>query len=379
MRSTIFAVLGAMALVACGGSDDVKPHRSAAGDPSATGGAGNATGTDPGATASTPAQAACSAVATPKQIGAETNADDVQLVGTTVYYRSDAQVEKVNVDGTGRDMVFTSPALVRSYVDGTTLLAIEQPDPGDANATLEIVDLSAAGQADPTTGKPGIGGSRGQTATNLNAASTYVFGADAASFFLVSDDANGGTGDVIYSLDKATAALTAIGTVTGNVSDPQVKPGAIWYVMDQKRIFKIDLQYTDPGDPTQGSAPQPAQEMFGIGYAACNLAVGTAHTYCSTSAQIEQRDMTGGNPKTLLQASSSKIQSPFGDALSSGDDLVVKTDTGDGTLKHIIRGIAVSGDEHLVACGRESIAAFATSSTNVVWAEAGKGVFSAPR
>jgi hypothetical protein len=42
---------------------------------------------------------------------------------------------------------------------------------------------------------------------------------------------------------------------------------------------------------------------------------------------------------------------------------------------HAIKGT----DDKLVACGREAINAFTTDSSTVVWAEQGKGVFSAPR
>jgi hypothetical protein len=374
MRAMIFAACGVLgtALMACGGTNEGGPRRATAsngGDPS--------TG-DPSSTpAPTSSAPACPTdVAAPKQIGFEASVEDVRLVGTSLFYRADTKVIQVHTDSNARGEVYTSPDLVRSFADQTSVLAIESAA-GDPTASLKIISLdgSTAPGAPPGGGvKDGLGGAA--TATNLNAASTYPFGSDGAAFYLVSDSANG---DVVYRFDRATLALTEIANVEGVVSDPQMTPGAIWYVKDQKRVFKIDLGYVDPGDPTQGGTPAAPAEMFGIGYDTCNLAIGLSHAYCSTAAQIEQRSLTGADPKTLLEADKSKIHSPFGGARSSGDNLIVRTASGDPALKTVLRSVAATGDERLVACGRETIGQFDADSTNVAWIEPNKGVFFAPR
>ncbi len=140
---------------------------------------------------------------------------------------------------------------------------------------------------------------------------------------------------------------------------------------DSKRVFQLSL------DDTQQQ--QTPTEVFGIGYDACDLAVGTAHAYCSTTGVIEQRDLTGGSPKELLDAMKSSIASPFGTAVAQADGVLVRSATGDPALKDIIRSVGSTGDEHLVACGRGPIAGIATDGTNVAWVETGAGLFAAKR
>ncbi|HEY8079350.1 MAG TPA: hypothetical protein VIF62_34705, partial [Labilithrix sp.] len=195
-------------------------------------------------------------------------------------------------------------------------------------------------------------------------ASTIIVGSDPTSYYLL-DDAQ----DTFYRFDKQSLALTPVATLEGVVSYPQIAAGYFWYVRDQKRVFQLSLSTDTQATPT---------EMFGIGYDACDLAVGSSYAYCSTSGVIEQRDLTGGNPKDVLDSAKSKIASPFGAALSVADGLLVRSSSGDPALQDVIRAVAASGDEKLVACGRSTIATMATDGKNVAWVEK-TGLFAAQR
>jgi hypothetical protein len=362
--------------MACGGPSEGTLRRSSVASDQGSGAAeAPATSDDP--SGGTPAPACPTGLAVAKQVGAETGAEDLRLVGSSLVFRAGTNVVRVGVDGSARDVVYTSPDLVKAFADRISLLAIESPDP--PNAVLRIVELpdaasGAGGSADPGAGT--VKGAGIAVPTGLVAASTFVFGSDAAAFYLVSDGANG---DAIYRFDRATLALTTLAEVEGVVSDPQLTTGGVWYVRDQKRVYMLDLGYVDPGDPTEGATPKEPAEMFGIGYDTCNLAVGSNHAYCSTTSQIEQRELTGGNPRTLLEADQTEVRSPFGTARSSGDAVVVRGATGDPALKDVIRIVGPTGDEELLACGRATVTAMTADEQHVAWAEAGGGVFVAPR
>ena len=77
-----------------------------------------------------------------------------------------------------------------------------------------------------------------------------------------------------------------------------------------------------------------------------------------------------------------KVAAPtlLGSALFGADTVFVRSLPSSPTdaLKNGIHAIKGT-DDKLVACGRETITAFAADSSSVVWAEQGKGVFRAPR
>ncbi|MEA2752947.1 MAG: hypothetical protein QOI41_7090, partial [Myxococcales bacterium] len=149
---------------------------------------------------------------------------------------------------------------------------------------------------------------------------------------------------------------------------------------DQKRVYKVTQTPTDPANPLGGTTASDPTEIFAIGYATCNLAVGGQHSFCSTGKALEQRDLTGGNLETVLDAQKMAAPTLLGAAQFGTDTVFVKSlpSTATDALKNGIHAIKGT-DDKLLVCGRETINAFAADDTQVVWAEQGKGVFSAPR
>lgn len=334
------AIATAFLLVACS-EDDENPARRNRGSGTSTGNgsAADGNGGPGGGGLSCPAEAA-----TPVQLGTEIGATDVHVAGNAVFFQVGTTLIKTGLDGTGRSEVYSSDDLVRTFTDGTTLVAVESPDP--PNAVLRVGP---------------VGNNRDElreVGTDLTAASVVVFGSDATSFYVVADNAGG---DVLYRIGKEDGGLDTIVETDGVVSDPQIANGALWYVKNQTEIYKLALD--GGGEPTMVTTVANG----------CSLAVGAANLYCSTNGIVEQRDLSGGNPTKVKDAQSSRVPVAFGEGLVAGSSLVVRS-TGEGPLKSVLRSVAV-GAESVLACGRDPIGALSASGTHVAWIEKGKGVF----
>lgn len=364
-------LVGSVALVACSGDDGVGTIRR--GSP-----AGGATSADPNAAgsgaAAGPAAVSCPAtVAAPTSLSAQdTHATDVRIVGGVVIYRDGARILAIDPASGVRKELYTSADLVHSFADDAVLVTIESPNPPDAVLRIR----PAAAPADPA--KPGL--DLTVTPDGWSAGGTTVFASDETSLYVLADVTN--KGDTLYKVSKTNPndmiALTELDAAS--LGDPQLAGTDVWFVRDQKRVYRVE-QTVDATDPLKVlRTPSPATEVFGIGYADCKLAVGGSHAFCSTGTALEQRNLTGGDLQTVFDAQ--KVASPtrLGSALFGADTVFVRSLPSSPTdlLKNGIHAIKGTNDQ-LVACGRETINAFAVDSTSVVWAEQGKGIFRAPR
>ena len=372
MRISLGLVLaGSVALVACSGDDGEGTIRR--GSPEASAPAGGATDQAP---AVAPAAVACPAtVAAPTALSTtDVNATDVRLVGGVVIYRDGARIVTIDPASGVRKELYTSPDLVHAFADDAVLVTIESPNPPDA--VLRIKPAVGATAVDPT--KPS--GDLTVTPESWSAGGTTVFGSDETSLYVLADVTN--KGDTIYKVSKADPnVMTALTELdAASLGDPQLAGLDVWFVRDQKRVYRVTqtLDATDPLDVL--TVTSPATEVFGLGYADCKLAVGGSHAFCSTGKVLEQRSLTGGDLQTVLDAEKIAAPTLLGAALFGGDTVFVRS-LPSGPADALKNGIhAVKGtDDKLVACGRDPINAFAADSTSIVWAEQGKGVFRAPR
>ena len=379
----IFVSLAALALVGCADDDMASGLRSRSGTASR-----EAESPAPAAAQAvdtqTAAEKTCATVQPPTALSDAKDARDVYVAGAAVFYQSGPKVHRVLKDGTGKKELYTSPNLVRTFVDKTTMILVETT--GDSpEATIRVIkaispDVKEGEQAPqpafpefPSAEDgvaPGIA-----TATNFNAAGTWVFASDETSFYLLADTGNGET---IYEVKKDNPGVqTALAQSPNVITNPQIASGAVWYVRDQQRIFKVALADEENGIP-QG---EPT-EVFGIGYASCSLAVNELAAFCSVGSAVERRDLTGGNPKTILDAEKSMTQARFGATIAHDGTLYVRSEAPDEKVKHVIRAIepkADAAEEKLVACGRGMVTGLAVDGTSVVWTEENGGVFVAPR
>jgi len=387
------ASLAAMMSVACGGDDSEGTVRSPRGSKGG-GEAPAAPAADPAA-AQSPAQLACATAPAATPIADSKDARDVFLAGKAVFFRTGNSVMRVLKDGTAKKEVFKSPDLARVYVDKTALVTIESTA-GNPNATIRVIkanNLPAAPKegaapapapefpefpAPITTPAPPEGENPfaklgTTTATNFNAAGTHVFASDDKFLFLLADTDNGPT--ILQVSKDNPATQTTIATITDKVVDsPQLASGAVWYVRDNNRVFKVALANEENETP-QG---EPI-EVFGISYASCSLAVGEQAAYCSVGSALERRDLMGGNPQTVLDAQKSKTQALFGKAMNAGGSIFVRSAQPDPVVKHVIRVVSPTAEEKLLACGRNLVTDLAADGTHAVWTEEGTGVFIAPR
>lgn len=370
MRISLGLVLTAsLALVACSSGDDGAStiRRGAPATPVAP--------VDPNATAT--AAAAPAAVACPASVPVATAistedkaATDVRIVGGFVLYRDGAKILKIDPGTGARSALYTSPDLVHSFADTDVVVTIESPNPPDA--VLKVMPVGA----DPMK----LGAELTVTPENWSAGGTTVFGSDATSLYVLADVTN--QGDTIYKVSKADpSVMTVLAQLDqATLGDAQLAGSDVWFVRDQKRVYRV-TQTEDATDPANVvTTAGPATEVFGLGYADCKLAVGGTHAFCSTGKALEQRNLTGGDLQTVFDTQ--KVASPtlLGAALFGSDTVFVRSLPASTTdaLKNGIRAIKGT-DDKLVACGRETINSFAADSVSVVWAEAGKGVFRAPR
>jgi hypothetical protein len=370
---------GSVALVACSGDDG-------GGLRLANGPGGAASGTPAPSTGSAPSGAAGPlAPACPTSVPAATsisatdlNATDVHLIPGAIFYRNDIKVIRIDTaTGGARSEAYVSPDLVHSYADADVIVTIESPNPPDA-----VLKVMPAGATSPGAMNPGTktDGTLTTTPPNWSAGGTYVFASDATSLYVLADVTN--QGDTIYKVSKADPnQMTQLANLEqSSLGDPQLAGADIWFTRDQKRVYKV-TQTVDPADPTGATkTASDATEIFGIGYANCNLAVGGSHTFCSTGKALEQRDLTGGDLQTVLDAQKMSSPTLLGAALFGTDTVFVRSLPSSATdaLKNGIHAIKGT-DDKLLVCGRETINAVAADDTKVVWAEQGKGVFSAPR
>ena len=287
---SVLAVLG----VACedGGGEGLQIGGGAKG----AGGAPSATA-ESNATAAAAASAKCPAgVPEAKQLVTNPNAADLTIAGGHVFYRSLTKVVRANKDGSAQIDVVESADLIRSHVDGTTLLLVESPTP--PTAVLRVYELDAKGAI--AGGVAGLQKEGATINTKSNAGGTMVIGSDTESLYIHADEEKA---EVIYALGRTKdRTLTEVVRVTeGVMSHPQVANDALWYVIDGKRVFKVDL------GAAKGIASKP-KEIFGMGYASCGLAVGAGKAFCATGAALEQRDIDGSNVKPVLEKDKSKAR-----------------------------------------------------------------------
>jgi len=370
-------LVGSVALVACSGDDGGGLRLDNNGPGTAPSTPTTSTGSAPAAAPGPVAPACPTTVAAATSISAtDTNATDVHLVPGAVMFRNDLKVIRVDLATGVRTEPYASPDLVHSFSDADVIVTIESPNPPDA--VLKVLPAGAtSGTMNPNTKTDG-----GLTTTppNWSAGGTYVFASDATSFYVLADVTN--QGDTIYKVSKADPnQMTQLANLEqSSLGDPQLSGTDVWFTRDQKRVYKV-TQTVDAADPTGATvtASDPT-EIFGIGYANCNLAVGGSHTYCSTGKALEQRDLTGGDLQTVLDAQKMSSPTLLG-AAQFGSDTVFVRSLPSSTTDALKNGIhAIKGtDDKLLVCGREAINAFAADDTKVVWAEQGKGVFSAPR
>jgi hypothetical protein len=363
MRISLGLLLaGSVALAACSGDDGEGTIRR--GSPAASSpGAGTATDVAP---AAAPAAVACpTTVAPPTALSTtDLNATDVRIIGGVVIYRDGAKVVAIDPASGARKELYTSPDLVHAFADETVVVTIESPNPPDA-----VLRIKTPGADDLTV-----------TPENWSAGGTTVFGSDDASLYVLADVTN--KGDTIYKVSKADPnVMTALTDLdAASLGDPQIAGTDVWFVRDQKRVYRVTqtLDATDPLNVT--SVTSPATEVFGLGYADCKLAVGGSHAFCSTGKALEQRSLTGGDLQTVFDADKIAAPTLLGSALFGADTVFVRS-LPSGAADALKNGIhAIKGtDDKLIACGREPINAFAADSTSIVWAEQGKGVFRAPR
>ena len=365
-------VVGSLALVACGGDDAGGIRRGSLPGGETT--PGDTTGT-PGTTG--PAAVTCPAGIAEAKALSETdrNARNVRIVASGVIYQDGILILNVNPQTHVRTQLYSSPDLVNSFADDTVLVTIESPNAPDA--VLKIMPVG------PTTGEEPPAPLTA-TPAGWNAAGTYVFGSDATSFYVLADVT--GQGDTIYKVSKADPnVMTVLASLNAPLGDPQLAGNDVWFVREQKRVYRVvqAAPAVDPANPLGvglETPAEPATEVFGMGYADCKLAVGGKHAFCSTGTALEQRDLSGANLTTVLDPKKGAAPTLLGSAIYGTDTVFVRSLPAAPTdaLKNGIR--AVSGTtEKFVACGRETINAFAVGSTTVVWAEQGKGVFMAPR
>ncbi|HSO39116.1 MAG TPA: hypothetical protein VLT33_41605 [Labilithrix sp.] len=373
--------LASLSLAACSGVDGGGSIRRAPGSDAP----GEASAPDP---KSTPAPSAAGCPATVPEAKAvsttETNATDVRLLlGGDVVYRDGPTVYRVSHAG-AKSTIYTSPDLVHAFADDSVLVTVESPNPPDAVVKILPVGPTSAGLP------PGPGGSDGQALTisppGWNAGGTYVFASDATSLYFMADVDN--VGDTLYRVDKANPLqMTVVAQLdTASLSDPQLAGSDVWFVRDQKRVYKVAMAAAgaDPKSPLgQGDGASPPVEVFGLGYADCKLAVGGAHAFCSTGKALEQRDLSGGSLVTVLDPMKSTTPGGLGAATFGSDAVLVRTlpSSPSDVLKNGIRALKVGAtpDDKLVACGREAISSIAVDGASVVWTEPGKGVFRAAR
>jgi hypothetical protein len=369
-------LVGSVALVACSGDDGGGLQTGPApGTAPATG--TPATGSNP-ASAPGPVAPACpaSVPAATTINAADINATDVHLIPGAIMYRSDHTVIRIDAVSGARTEPYVSPDLVHSFVDADVIVTIESPNPPDA--VLNVMPVGGTSGMDPNK----LGGAAPLTVTpaSWSAGGTYVFASDATSFYVLADVAT--QGDTIYKVSKADPnQMTQLANIDqSSLGDPQLSGTDIWFTRDQKRVYKV-TQTADPADPTGATlTASDATEIFAIGYATCNLAVGGAHAFCSTGKALEQRDLTGANLQTVLDAQKMSSPTLLGAAQFGTDSVFVRSLPSSATdaFKNGIHAIKGT-DDKLLVCGREAINGFAADDTKVVWAEQGKGVFSAPR
>lgn len=361
-RSILLVLLGAFS-TACGGTDagGLSHGRGGATGAAPDEGADVAMPEDDGVA---PAAGPCAGIAEPKAIAPDPDAVELRIADQAIFYRTGTKVIRVAKNDLSRAPIYESKDLMHAFVAGSGIIvAVEDPAPPTAVVRIVSTEDEASAITIPT---------------NWNAGSSYVFAADDGAFYAVGDVSDVGEG--VYQIPRLAPAPVALAPNQGVVSSPQLSAsGDVWFVRDHQRIFEVELA-AEPDILLRKASP--AKEVFGIGYATCGLAVGKEAAFCSAGATLEQRDLDGGSPKTLLEAAKSKVGSPFGGATWHDGTLYVRSAEADASMGFTIRAIeptASGASERIVACGRGKIGEMQIDGGELVWTEPGKGVFAAPR
>jgi hypothetical protein len=332
----------------------------------------------PASASPNPAVVACAGVAPPTQLKEVGDARDVLLVGGAVFFTSGSSVLRVGKDGKDEKVVFTSENLVHAYVDKTAMIVLEATVDAPDATTLRVISASPDGATSdvPEFPVPQDGAELGTTArTNFNAAGTQVFASDDTGFYLLADTADGSALVKVNKADPTTQ--TTLATSANVVTNPQISGGALWYVRDAQRVFKVVLP-----DDANGVAQGDPTEVFGVTYSSVNLAVNDTGVFFTAGTTLERRDLTGGSPATIFDAQQSKAPAPLGAAVARDGALFVPSNAPNAEVKNVIRSLkpgAGPAEEKFIACGRELVTSLQVDATSVVWAEQEKGVFIAPR
>ena len=343
----VLGIVSAVVLAACSSGDDLMGDAAGRGP-----GGGASTATTLGGAGSGAAGERCpDGLAPPTSIATDAAAADLVVVAGAVYFRSGGSVVRVGADGSGRTSVYTSKDLVRAFTDGKSVVAVESPNPPDADVKVAAIGASPDNVQD-------VGGD------NLVAAGIQVFGADATHAYLVGDKDDG---DVLYSVGIGPdgGGLNQIAQTKGVITDPQLAGGALWYVLDQTMVYKLTVG---------GDAPALVATIDG----GCSLAVGASRFFCTSNGVVSSYDLAGGGAKKVADATTSKVPLAFAAGITSGDTLVARSPVGSSVLKNVLRAVGSSSADTVIACGRERISDVATDGTTVAWIEPGRGVFARP-
>jgi hypothetical protein len=362
LLALVILAASSSALVACGGGGEEAPILSRG--PRVSGGDQPGAGSVPDGTTAATTASACAGVADPKQISAVPEAGDLRITGGAIFYRAGTKVMRAAIDGTGETPIYEAEKLVRSFVGNGRVVTIE--DPNNDTAVVKVTTLE-----EPKTTV--------EIPTTFNAGGSYFIGGDAEAVYLVGDEEQG---EVIYEIATGATALQPLVTVVDGISSAQLASDGLWYVRDRSRVFKIPAKVADPNNPEQ-KVRGDIREVFGSTATACALAVGADAAFCSVGAAVERRDLTGANPKTLFEATKSKVAAPFGGPTWFDGTLYVRTGTPDATHGHAIRALAAANgtvEEKIIACGRTaSIGDLVVDKAVVAWTQPDKGVFITPR
>ncbi len=375
MRSILLALSVSCCLAACAAPSESGGHRGGGnGTSSPTGDA-----TDQAPTGTTSAALACpTSMPVAKALVSGVDTFDVRIAAGRVWFRTGTGVSRVERDGTNNTEVVTSALGVRSFVDETAIVLIENPEETDAdNPTSTIRAFGLDGKGIFTTTQA------------WEAASTQFVGSDESSFYVQTIDDNGQ--DTIYRLDRKSGTATPVVSfgdgIDDIITDAQVVGPNLWVVRGAKRVFKVLVSDTN-GDgaavPTKETTPQ---EMFGSGSQACRLAVATDAIYCSDGKQIIRRDLTGANATTIFDSTTDATPVALGAPMFVSGSLVTGpgTDQQNSPLGAVIRTMrpqpAKAEDPKVLACGRGTVVGVAADTMSVVWAETGasKGLYLATR
>jgi hypothetical protein len=331
----------------------------------------------PAAAANAAPAGPCAGVAPATSLSTAKDVRDIHVVGDAVYFVSGNDVLRVAKAGGAATKVFTSPNLIHAFVDRTVLVAIEAP-PLAPTATIEVVKATNAAdttQLTPEFPTPGdaTAPANVKAATNYDAGGVDIFGSDAASFYLLTNER---ANDAIVKVDKAAPGTrTNVVAIPNAITHPQLAGAQIWFVRDQTAV--LDVALPEAGKP----AATPAVVFSLSDGSACTLAVGDA-AYCSVGSSVQRRDLSGSNLTTVVDATSAKTSARLGGVVARSSAVYVASAAPDAQAKNFILALGSGSGSPAptyVACGRGTVTAVDGDATSVAWTEADGGLFVAPR